>query len=292
MQNLLKKTVKLIALDLDGTIVREDQTISCEDRNAIACAQKAGVAVAIATGRIYPTAERWLRLLNIKTPVICCNGAEIRENGNIAACSPIGTEQLKKAYLAMEKYDVQRYIFWEDHIYCTKGLYHEALFKKWNFGIEKSGLIVHCGDFEDILARTGGRAVKLLVCTKDESRHADILGDLNALSGFDIVKGEALNFELTPKGVNKGAALAVLAQKLGVKMEDTMAVGDSLNDFEMVKRAGLGVAMGNAMPELFKIADDMTLSIQKNGVAHAIEKHALGEKTKLAGRDFAASGIC
>lgn len=285
------KTVKLIALDLDGTIIREDQTISPEDRNAIARAQKAGVAVVIATGRIFPTAGHWIRKLNITTPVICCNGAEIREGGKTVLCSPIDKEQLQKAYWAMEKYDTQRYVFCGDHIYCIKGLYHEALFSKWNFGIEGSGLIVHCKDYNEISAKVGGGAVKLLVCTRDESRHSEMIREIKALSSFDIVMGEALNFELTPKGVNKGAALSTLAQSLGVELENTMAIGDSLNDFEMIRTAGLGVAMGNSMPELFKIADDVTLPIQKNGVAAAIGKHVFGEETDFSNRDLAVSGV-
>lgn len=290
MQNLLKKTVKLIALDLDGTIVREDQTISAEDRNAIARAQNAGVNVVIATGRIFPTAERWLRQLNITTPVICCNGAEIRENGKIVSCNPIDQEQLQRAYWAMEKYDTQRYVFFEDHIYCTKGVYDEELFRKWNLGSERSDLIVYCDDINEILEKVGGGAIKFLVCTKNKNRHEDIIRDVKAFSSFDIVRGEALNFELTSRGVHKGAALTALAQMLNVDIESTMAIGDSLNDFEMIRTAGLGIAMGNAMPELLKIADDVTLPIQKNGVAHAIGKYIFGEKTALLGSDLAVSG--
>ena len=291
MQNLLKKTVKLIALDLDGTIVREDQTISTEDRNAIARAQKAGVAVVIATGRIYPTAERWIRGLNITAPVISCNGADIRESGITVAGMPMQREQLEKVYWMMEKYDVQRFIFSGDHIYCIKGVHHKMLFEKWGLERVQNGLVQYCDNFDDLMQKAGDNAIKLLVCTPDESQHVPILGEMKDLSCFDVVRGEALHFELTAKGVHKGAALKTLAKSLGVELQNTMAIGDSLNDLEMIRTAGIGVAMGNAMPELFQIADDVTLPIQKNGVAHAIGKYVFGEETQ-ADRDLAVSGVC
>lgn len=291
MQNLLKKTVKLIVLDLDGTIIREDQSISIEDRIAIARAQKAGVPVAIATGRIFPTAEQWIHKLNITTPVICCNGAEIREAGKTVTSMSMQKEQLEKAYWSVEKFGIKRFIFAGDHIYCIKGVRHDTLFEKWGLEKIKNGLVQFCEDFGDLMQKAGDNAVKLLVCTPDQSRHAEILAVINGLSSFDIVRGETLHFELTAKGVHKGAALKTLAQKTGVDMENILAIGDSLNDYEMIRTAGLGIAMGNAMPELLKVADDVTLPIQKNGVAHAIAKYVLGEEPDFSERDLALSGV-
>jgi Cof subfamily protein (haloacid dehalogenase superfamily) len=291
LQNLLKKTVKLIALDLDGTIVREDQTISAEDRNAIARARRAGVTVVIATGRIYPTAVQWISDLNITAPVICSNGADIREGGATVAGTPIPKEQLEKAYHMAEKYGAQRFIFSGDHIYCTNDVYHKTLFEKWGLEKVKNGLVRYCGNFDDLMKTAGENAIKLLVCTADESRQPEILAGLKALSGVDVVLGETLHFELTAKGVHKGAALKTLAQKLSVNMENIMAIGDSMNDFEMIRGAGLGVAMGNAMPELLKVADAVTLPIPENGVAHAIGKYVFGEQADISDRDIVLPGV-
>ena len=277
---MLMKTVKLIALDLDGTIVREDQSISEEDRMAIGRAQNAGAAVVIATGRIFPTAAAWPRRLHTNAPVICCNGADIRQGGISIFERPIAQEQLRAAYHAMEKYRALLYAFCGDHVYCTKQDYNETMFKKWGFYDAISNLVVYCADLDEILLKVRGNAAKFLVRTLDESQHDAILSEARSLPYFDIMKGEAMNFELVQKGVSKGAGLVAIAQMLGVDMQDTIAIGDSTNDLEMIRDAGVGIAMGNAMPEILEAADDVTAPIWQNGVARAINKYVFGEDSK------------
>ena len=90
-----------------------------------------------------------------------------------------------------------------------------------------------------------------------------------------MVDGRFHNIEFTAANVNKGLGLHFLAKELGISMEETMAVGDSGNDAEMLKAAGLGVAMGNASKAIKDISDVVTLTNEECGVAHAIETYIL-----------------
>jgi 5-amino-6-(5-phospho-D-ribitylamino)uracil phosphatase len=275
---LLKKTVNLIALDLDGTIVREDQSISAQDLEAIARAQMAGIPVVIATGRSFPTARRALSQLNVTTPVICSNGADIRFEGKSIYSRTIENGWLRKAYAAVEPFSYQRFVFCGEHIYCEKGNMHKSLFRKWGVESFNKDLMVFCNNADELMQMVGDLADKFLVCTEDESRYEEIQKLTDSFGYFDTVLGENLQFELTPKGVSKASALEFLVNRMGLSMQDVLAIGDSTNDLEMIRCVGTGIAMGNAMGELLAVADGVTLPVWENGVAHAIKKYVLQDE--------------
>lgn len=275
---MLTKTVKLIALDLDGTLVREDQSISKEDMDAVARAQMAGITVVVATGRIFPTAKELVSHLQISTPVICSNGADVRFENKTIYSRTIENSWLRKAYAELEPYCFSRFVFCGDHIYCEKGNKHEELFRKWGLDLFHKDLVIFCDDTEALMQTVGDGAVKLLACTENESRHGEIQELIDSFGCFDAVKGERLHFELTRKGVTKASALEFLACRMGMDMQDVMAIGDSTNDLEMLRCAGVGIAMGNAMEEALAVADGVTLPIWENGVAHAINKYIFDEE--------------
>lgn len=276
------KTVKLIALDLDGTLVRDDMRISEADIMAVAHAQHAGVPVVIATGRIYQTASGVLSKLHINTPVVCCNGADVRVNGKSVWNTAIPGDCLRKAYMALEPYCSARFVFCGDHIYCEQGNHHKGLFDKWGHDLIKNGLVVYCENTESLLRTVGDRAAKLLACTQSEDRHPEIARELHVFGCFEVVKGERLHFEITRKGTSKADGVAYAARLLGVEMRNVLAIGDSTNDLEMIRSAGIGIAMGNAMPELLQAADGVTLPIHQNGVASAIYRY-LRPRTEFVG---------
>ena len=266
------KTAKILALDLDGTLVREDQSVSVQDIEAIARAQRAGVTVVVATGRIFPTAKEIVSNMQIGTPVICSNGADVRFENKTIYSRTIENAWLRRAYAEMEPYCFCRFVFCGDHIYCEKGSSHGELFRKW--GVDRyQDLVVFCDDAETLMQTVGDGAVKLLACTEDENKHGEMQALIDSFGYFDAVKGERLHFELTRKGVNKASALEFLAERMGAGMQNVIAVGDSTNDLEMIRRAGVGIAMGNSMKEVLAAADGVTLPVWENGVAYAFDRY-------------------
>lgn len=278
------KTVKLIALDLDGTLIPEDQRISLKDAQAIRRAQAAGIPVVIATGRLYPSTRALLSALHIHAPAACCNGADIREGARCVYSAAIDPARLKEAYRAMEAFRGKRYVYCADRVYCTKDDFDEVLFGKWGKKVVAGGMVVYREGTEEILRAAGTSAVKVVVRTPDDREHPAIEKLAGSMEYFEVAKAETLHIEFTRRGVNKGAALKMIADKMGVFMQDVLAVGDSMNDIDMIRAAGTGVAMGNAMPEVLRAADDITLPVWESGVAHAISRHVFGE-----GEAFAAA---
>ncbi len=275
------KTVKLIALDMDGTLIPESQRVSFKDAQAVRRAQAAGIPVVIATGRLYPSTRAWLRVLDIHTPAICCNGADIREGAKSVYTSTIDPVQLREAYSAMSGYAAKKYVYCGDNIYCTREDFDEVLFHKWGEKEVAGGLVVYRDGMEEILGAAGTSAVKIVVRTPDEREHTKIEKTAGSMEYFDVAKAEATHIEFTRRGTNKGAALKRIAEEMGVCMRDVLAVGDSMNDYEMLRAAGVGVAMGNAMREIKNIADAVTLPVWESGVAHAISRYAFGEDEAL-----------
>jgi hypothetical protein len=271
------KTVKLIALDLDGTLIPESQRVSLKDAHAVRRAQAAGIPVVIATGRLYPSARVWLSALDIHTPAVCCNGADIREGARSVYSSTIDPAQLKEAYRALCGFRAKKYVYCVDNIYCSKEDFDAVLFHKWGKKELARGLVGYRDGPDEILGAAGSSAVKLVMRTPDEKEHAKIEEIAGAMEYFDVVKAEATHIEFTRRGTNKGAALKRIAAGMGIAMRDVLAVGDSMNDYEMLRAAGTGVAMGNAMREIKNIADDITLPVWESGVAHAISRHVFGE---------------
>ncbi len=271
------KTVKMIALDLDGTLISEGQCISSKDRAAIRRAQAAGIPVVIATGRLYPSTRAWLSSLDIHSPAVCCNGADIREGSRTVHSSTIDPAFLALAYRSMGAFGVKRYVYCGNHVFCTPGDYDEILFGKWGKKEVAAGLVVYCDGIDEIIGRVGGSAVKFVVRTPDESRRVEIQKMTASLDYFDIVMGEALHYEFTRRGTNKGEALKKIANGMGIGMQNVLAIGDSMNDFEMLRAAGLGIAMGNAMDEVRRTADKVTLPVWESGVAYAVSRYVFGE---------------
>jgi HAD superfamily hydrolase (TIGR01484 family) len=187
----------------------------------------------------------------------------------------------------MGDFETKRYVYCGDKIYCTKNDYDEILFHKWGKSALESGLVQYRGSLEEILESVGGGAMKFVASTENDSRHPEIAAVARNLGYFDVVRGEALHFEFTRKGVNKGKALRSVAAKMGISMQNVLAVGDSMNDYEMIRAAGMGVAMGNAMDDVKRIADAITLPVWESGVACAISRYVFGENEEPQGGENA-----
>ena len=263
--------IRLVALDLDGTLLRSDKTISARTLQTIQAAREQGVIVAIATGRMYSTARSYGKLLGLgDMPMVLYAGGLIQtvESGKKLYEKAISVEDAK-AVLAIAKekgWQMQTYI---DDVLRT------AVSDHWIQEYERKtrAHAVICGD--DAYQPQGSCNKILSRSTHEELLQRKAYIDQQLPGKLQVLFSEDTYLEIMPTGVNKGTGLQRLADLYGVSIEETMAVGDSQNDIDMLKVAGVSVTMENAHDEIKKVADHVTASNDEDGVAQAIEKFVL-----------------
>jgi len=264
--------IRLVAMDLDDTLLRDDWTVSPRAMQAIRAAQKQGVKITIATGRMALSAKPYVEQLGVDIPVITYHGALVSQvlSGEIlfrrAIPSQLAWEMVQD--IAARGFYAQVYL--RERVVVPKAT-------EWTQEYAKIAKVeIEEVDLEKVLAAEPEGVEKILAI--DEEPKLDSLAPaLIERYGREIhfTKSKPFFLEMTEISVNKGVALAALAERFGIAREEVMAIGDSLNDLEMIRYAGLGVAMGNARPEVRKVADVITATNQEDGVAQAIERYVL-----------------
>jgi Cof subfamily protein (haloacid dehalogenase superfamily) len=263
----------LIVTDLDDTLLRDDLTISDRSKRAITRARKAGARVALATGRMFPSAAPYARELGLTGPVICCQGAEIAdiESGKPTRITSVPRALAKEtlrfaedAGIYAQYYSLEEYFFEkeseESEFYRrTSGVRGEALGRKPREAL----------DFDPIKV--------LFIAEPQRIREAYAEASVRFAGTLSVAISKSRYLEFTHPRANKGAAVEALAAMLKIPRENVMAVGDALNDLPMLEFAGLGVAVMNGDEHVKARADAVTASNEEDGVALAIEKYALGE---------------
>ncbi len=267
--------IRLIAIDLDGTLIGEDLVISPPNRAAIAAAQAQGVRVTLATGRMFRSTVPFARALNITTPLICYQGALIRDpvsgESIFHQALPLAIALDVIALLRGEDYYPNAYL--NDNLYVSEINPGTDFYARLNGGIAVNPV----GDLAAFLRRDGGDPTKLSVVLADESTTDAVVARLRAAFGAQIyaTKSHPLFAEALHPACNKGIALAALAAHLGIAQEETMALGDGSNDLPLLQWAGIGVAMGQAREEVRAGAHYVTGALAEDGVAAAIERFVL-----------------
>jgi len=261
---------RLIALDLDGTLLKEDLTISPRVRQALERAAAAGVRLTLATGRGYPSVRRWAGELGIVTPVICYQGAVVTDTVTHRRVyqRTFGREIVRDVVAFARARDLSLTLYVADEIYVENKRHSDSFYDKW------FGLPVHW--VTDLTTALPGDPDKFLIVGEEDELDAlrpDVVG---AFGGrLQIVRSHRYFLEGLAADASKGHALAWLADEFGIAREETMAIGDSGNDRAMIAWAGLGVAMGNASEEAKAAADWVAPGVDEDGVAEAIERYCL-----------------
>ncbi len=265
--------IRMVAMDLDDTLLRDDWTISSRTVKAIRAAREQGVKVTIATGRMTISAKPYVEQLGVDIPVITYHGALISQalSGEVLFRKVIPSDIARKLLGRIAERRLYAQVYLRDRVVVQEAT-------EWTREYERiSNVEIEEVNLGEVLASEPDGVEKILVMDEEPRLDAFAPG-LQAVFGQDvhITKSKSFFLELTNVDVNKGVALAALARKFEIRQEEVMAVGDSLNDLEMIKYAGLGVAMGNARPEVRKIADVITGTNEEDGVAQAIERYVLG----------------
>lgn len=260
---------KLVAIDLDDTLLREDLTISERNRQTIRRVVEKGVTVTIATGRMYAAAHRFARQLELDVPLITYQGALIKTS--------ISGEVLYEKLLDPEVAHIALRLAKERGIhiqaYHNDTLYTETENDEVRAYTQLSGVPYEVANLTEI-ARLGSPKV---LFSGDPDFLDKFTHEVKAAVGdrANVFKSKPYFLEVTHPEATKGQALDFLVRRIGTTSDQVIAMGDSYNDLDMIEYAGLGVVMGNAPEPIREIADYVTGHHQKDGVAEALERFIL-----------------
>lgn len=273
-------TIQLVALDVDGTLVDTDMVVSPRLRQAIKSAQDAGVVFTLATGRGPRSIAPFVQDLGFLAPQICYQGGLIYDvvQAQILHRATLTRALVHEAIAWAQRVQADISIYIDGQIYLETLHHPRAFYDRW------FGLPIH--QVPDLTAVVTHDPEKVLFTAEPPAADA-IHQDLTQHFGdrAQVLRTHELFVELVPNGTSKGEALAWLAAEYGIDRQQVMAVGDSENDLSMVAWAGLGVAMGNAVPDVKAVADWIAPTVQEDGAAVALERFVL-----RTGQDGASHG--
>jgi len=269
--------VRMLALDLDDTLLRSDLTISYRTRHVIRRAQEAGIVVVLASGRIPASIGHFSRILGLHKHsgyIICNNGAMIQESHT----GTIVNEVRLDPETAIVVYDLADAEGFPVQIYEDDIMYVSRTNEFTDYDQKLTGLrqVV----VENFRAMAGGGCHKLLI-PGDPMLLVPLESIIRTYLGENITlfTSKPYFLEILPAKTDKGTALEKVAGIMGIKREEVLAIGDSMNDEAMIRWAGMGVAMVNGDERIKSIADLITEKNNNNdGVAEVIEKYVLGKR--------------
>ena len=269
--------IKLLVLDIDGTITGDANTLSVTVKEVIAAVQAKGIKVAIATGRMYCSALRFHQEIGSTLPLIAYQGAWIQDPGNdqIHRHLPVSREITQQLLEYFEQPDLRSLL--SVHFYINDQLYVREITKETDNYQQRSGVTaISVGDLRQLLDH---EPTKILALSEDANLTQQLLADLRLKykpTDLYLTTSVPTFLEAANTHVNKGNAVRYLAEEmLGLENHHVMTIGDNFNDVEMLDYAGISVAMGNAPPEVQAIANWVAPSIELDGAAIAIEKFLL-----------------
>jgi hypothetical protein len=271
--------IRLIGIDFDGTLLNSDKKISKENKEAIKKAIKKGVIVSIFTGRSYPSAINYIKELNLDVPCVFQNGALIMK--------PLSEKIINEVCLEKEKaLEVCEYLEKEDKVYtvfsdffetpdmiATSRIYSSQHIQYFENNMWRTRIVKNI--LEELRKLEKKEVVQIAFLSEKEfmKKMKTVFSDLSIIASAEI-NGEYF-VEIFGNNIGKEKALHYLEDYYEISAEETMFIGDSFNDLEIIKKVGYGVAMGNAKDEVKKAAKFITFDNNSNGVAHILEKMIL-----------------
>ena len=283
--------IKLLVIDIDGTLLNPQGEITPYTRTTVLAAQKAGIVVTLATARRYCNTAPVAHDLGLIGPIIVYDGALIVQypQGNILYSRPLQAAIAQQAVDLLVQHKVQPVVHPDD------GLVEEV----WTGppDLDNLWLDAYFAAYPDRMRRmpyanlcTGHPDPRRVVTFTSEEAVQGLIPAVAALpcSWNSIKRGSYGSAELVVmhQGCSKASGVAALAQSLGIAMQEVMAVGDNNNDIEMLRAVGWGVAMGQAPINVQAAANAVTLSNREDGAARAIERYALRGAIQASANSF------
>lgn len=281
--------IKVLALDLDGTLLGPDSRVSRENARAVRLAQQAGVQIVLCTGRNLTEVRAFNDQLDAPADwAVIANGAAVTRFADGAQIAFAGLDERMCA--AVEEICAAFGV--DPCLYTADKLYYGHEFLRFLGELRRRGrvslsetaegyeFVPDAAAWAAVCQREHGRFVKAILHHKEPAMIDRMMAALEQTGLFELAPsvmygGELKNVEINRKGVHKGSALEQLTAYLGCDMQAVTAVGDSDNDLTMLRMAGLGIAMENAAPHIRAAADAVTGSNAQDGVAAAVRQYLL-----------------
>ncbi len=268
------KNIKLLALDLDDTLLRDDLTISFHTKNVLKKVEEAGVVVMLASGRSPNAMDRYARDLGLhKRPgyLVCNNGTTIIEShtGKVVKEFFLPIEAALAVYDLVDAEGFPVQIYDDGTIYVSRRNEYADIDQKLTGQRQ-----VVVDNFRAFLAA----GAQKMVIPGDPALLRPLETLLKTFIGdrVTIFTSKPYFLEILPPATGKGEALAIVAQLLGIDKNQVMAIGDSMNDESMIRWAGFGVAMANGDPRIKALAKAVTMRTnEEDGVADFVERHII-----------------
>lgn len=273
--------IKLIATDLDGTLLDDKKQVPERNMQALKACAAAGIEIVLATGRTVQGIPEELKSLPGTRYVITTNGAvvaDLKKDCTIDSCRMSAAKAAEVMQLAADSsYDIMY-----DAYIDGQGFTMEPFFSNLLQYVESEGMADLVRKTRLVIPDTIEHVVKqgrdvdkinLFFANMDEKEKFRL--ELKAVEGILVSSSIPNNLEINAQGADKGGALIRLAAYLNIEAAETMAFGDGENDLSMMEKAGVGVAMENGEASVRKAADYVTLTNEEAGVAAAIEKFIL-----------------
>ena len=283
---------KLVAIDLDGTMLNSYGIVTQNTKEAIKKVQEKGIEVIIASGRPIDSIKTIAKEIESENYFISGNGAILYDikKDEIIYENILKKAKNKEIIKICEENSIYYNIYTEKEILAKSLNYNVLYYYKENLDKEEKNK-THIKIVEDLykyLEERNEKIIKITICDKNKSIFNSILKKLKTIDDIEVLEVSHMSrkmirqgteevpieyfyTEISAKNVDKWYAIKMLAEKLNIKKEEIVAIGDNVNDEKMLKEAGLGIAMGQSSPKITKISNYTTNNNNEEGVANALK---------------------
>lgn len=286
---------KLVVIDLDGTMLNSYGVVTNKTKEVIKKVEEQGIEVVIASGRPIDSIKEIAKEIESKNYFIAGNGAIIYDikNDEIIYEKTLSKEKVLEIIKICEENSISYNIYTENEILATSLKYNVLYYHKENLKKEESkktkiNLVKNMYDY--VKNKEDARFLKITICDENKTVFNSIIRKIKEIKDIEVLEISHMSRKTIKQGteefeisyyyteisagdVDKWNAIEFLMEKLKIKKEEIMAIGDNLNDKKMIENAGLGVAMGQSTPVILKLADEVTSSNDEEGISEILQKY-------------------
>ncbi len=267
---------RLLALDIDGTVLKSNHRLAKDTKDAIEYAKRKGVYVTLATGRAFPSAQKVAQALNLNTDLITHDGAFISSSLETPTFEKrMNNEKAYHIVEVLEKHNCHIRVMHEKYAIGNKIRQKNYLIAKMTIGIGDPLFypVTFVDSVSNYLLNEPVMPPKIHAHFFNENDRKKAIEELDQeIPGIHMTSSSESGLEIVSEGISKAKGLHVLGEKLGIGLNEMVAIGASENDIEMITEVGLGVAMGNAPRSIREQADWVTRSNDHGGVAYMVRE--------------------
>ena len=268
--------IKLVVTDMDGTFLRPDLSVSKNNLVAVKELNQHGVHFAIATGRPDQLMKEYVDKLGLKEPIIMSNGSIIGHPFQAQRVweKTLSSSTLKALFQVLDKAEMDYLIYTKEAI-ITRDNERYRFFQQRNETLPKHQRAEFIVTEQPSYSLNDKKAYKVLVLENNAQKYKKYFNLFSSWEDVEVYQSQKTFIDINPQGISKGNAIIQLANYYGIDVKDVVVFGDQHNDLEMMKTAGIAVAMGNAIEEVKQVADFITTTNEEDGFARWINDHIL-----------------